>query len=181
MSRIGKKPILLDQHIDVDVKDQICIVKGEKGTLQRKLPCNVDLIKRGPELFITQTNLDTVKKHKFHGLLRALINNMVIGVSVGFSKKLEIYGVGYKAQIANEQLVLSLGYSHVVKFLPPQGVSLFVENNNIIIVQGIDKEKVGFASAFIRSIKPPEVYKGKGIRYAGELIRKKLGKASKNK
>nr|NP_045173.1 ribosomal protein L6 [Cyanidium caldarium]AAF12921.1 unknown [Cyanidium caldarium]WDB00298.1 ribosomal protein L6 [Cyanidium caldarium] len=180
MSRIGKKSILLNQNVQVDIKDQVCIVKGQKGTLQRKLPCNVELIKRGPELFIIPVDLDTVKKRRLHGLLRTLINNMVIGVSIGFSKKLEIHGVGYKAHIADQHLVLTLGYSHVIKFLPPEGVSLLVENNNIVLVKGIDKEKVGLASACIRSIKPPEVYKGKGIRYAGELVRRKLGKASKN-
>nr|UNJ15579.1 ribosomal protein L6 [Cyanidiaceae sp.] len=181
MSRIGKKPILLDREVYVDVNNQMCVVRGEKGTLQRKLPCSVELIKRGSQLFVIPVNLDAVKKQKFHGLARTLINNMVEGVSRGFSKKLEIHGVGYKAQIEDKQLVLSLGYSHVVKFSPPEGVLLLVENNNILVVQGIDKEKVGFASAFIRSIKPPEVYKGKGIRYAGESVRKKLGKAAKNK
>jgi len=180
MSRIGKKIILLPTNLSTQFDGQTITVKGPKGNLSRTLPEGITLeINDGTILVRTIGN--TKKANQLHGLSRTLINNMIEGVSTGFSKKLQIQGVGYRSQIDNNNLILSVGYSHVVTIKPPQNIEIKVENNTNITVLGIDKEVVGQVASTIRSIRPPEPYKGKGIRYQGEVVRRKAGKAGKGK
>jgi len=175
MSRIGKKIILLPTNLSTQFDGQTITVKGPKGNLSRTLPEGITLeINDGTILVRTIGN--TKKANQLHGLSRTLINNMIEGVSTGFSKKLQIQGVGYRSQIDNNNLILSVGYSHVVTIKPPQNIEIKVENNTNITVLGIDKEVVGQVASTIRSIRPPEPYKGKGIRYQGEVVRRKAGK-----
>ena len=161
--------------------DSICnkvTVKGPKGTLERVLPAEMDIKMEGSEIVVTRPN-DLKKMKSLHGLTRTLINNMVIGVSEGYEKKLEVNGVGYRAQKQGKKLVLSLGYSHPVEMEDPEGLETVLEGQNIIFVKGIDKEKVGQYAAEIRAKRGPEPYKGKGIKYADEVIRRKVGKTGK--
>ena len=153
-------------------------VKGPKGTLERVLPAEMDIKMEGSEVVVTRPN-DLKKMKSLHGLTRTLINNMVIGVSEGYVKKLEVNGVGYRAQKQGKKLVLSLGYSHPVEMEDPEGLTTELEGQNIIFVKGIDKEKVGQYAAEIRAKREPEPYKGKGIKYADEVIRRKVGKTGK--
>ena len=174
MSRIGRKPISVPNGVHVDLKDNVATVKGPKGQLQRRLPAEMTVsIDDGT---VTVTRPSDIGKHRaLHGLTRTLINNMVEGVTKGFSKSLEIRGVGYKAEATAQGARLVVGYSHTVDYKAPEGVKISVDGA-IVKVEGIDKEKVGQVAAEIRKVRPPEPYKGKGIRYVGEHVRTKAGK-----
>lgn len=179
MSRIGKMPIAIPAGVTVDIAENNKVtVKGPKGTLERVLPAEMTIKKEGEEVVVTRPN-DLKKMKSLHGLTRTLIYNMVIGVTEGYQKELEVNGVGYRAQKQGKTLVLSLGYSHPVEMTDPEGVTTTLEGQNIIIVSGIDKEKVGQYAAEIRDKRRPEPYKGKGIKYADEVIRRKVGKTGK--
>ena len=179
MSRIGRMPIAVPAGVTVDIAENNKVtVKGPKGTLERVLPAAMEIKLEGSEVTVTRPN-DLKKMKSLHGLTRTLINNMVIGVSEGYEKKLEINGVGYRAQKQGKKLVLSLGYSHPVEMEDPEGLETVVDGTNIIVVKGIDKEKVGQYAAEIRAKRSPEPYKGKGIKYADEVIRRKVGKTGK--
>lgn len=178
MSRIGKKPVPIPGKVTVTIEGQGITVKGPKGELSRVLPTGVAMYQEG-ETIVVQRDDDSRLSRERHGLCRTLVANMIEGVSAGFQKRLEIQGVGYRAQVKGKNLDMSLGYSHPVVFEPPEGVQFAVENNTNVIVSGIDKEVVGNVAARIRAARPPEPYKGKGVRYAGERIRRKAGKAGK--
>ena len=178
MSRIGRMPIAIPAGVTVEVAENNKVtVKGPKGTLERVLPSEMEIKVEGAEVVVSRPN-DLKKMKSLHGLTRTLINNMVVGVTNGFEKKLEINGVGYKAAKAGKKLTLSLGYSHPVEMIDPEGIETVVEAN-VITVKGIDKEKVGQFAAEIRDKRRPEPYKGKGIKYADEVIRRKVGKTGK--
>ena len=178
MSRIGRMPIAVPAGVTVDIAENNKVtVKGPKGTLERVLPAEMDIKLEGAEIIVTRPN-DLKKMKSLHGLTRTLINNMVVGVTTGYEKKLEVNGVGYKAAKAGKKLTLSLGYSHPVDMEDPEGIETVVDGN-IITVKGIDKEKVGQFAAEIRDKRRPEPYKGKGIKYADEVIRRKVGKTGK--
>ena len=179
MSRIGKSPILLNKNVNINISKNHIKVQGPKGQLEYSLPKNITIQHKKDELIIE--TLDNSKPTKqLHGLSRTMINNMVIGVSTGFKKILEVHGVGYRAQIEKEKhLILNVGYSHPVQIVAPEGIQIKVENNNTIIVEGTNKAIVGQISSQIRETRPPEPYKGKGIRYKDETIKKKVGKAGK--
>lgn len=179
MSRIGKQPIEVPQGITVELKDGVITVKGPKGELKRKIHPNITV--EISENTINVTRVDDQKENKaLHGLFRSLISNMVEGVSKGFEKKLEIVGVGYRAQASGSKITLSLGYSHPIEYKAPEGIMFEIdaEKKNIITVTGIDKEIVGQVAAKVRSYRKPEPYKGKGIRYIDEYVARKAGKAS---
>jgi large subunit ribosomal protein L6 len=178
MSRIGKRPIPLPKNVTVTIDNQHVAVKGPKGELSRILPAEVEIVQEDGTVLVNRRNDSRVARQR-HGLSRTLVANMVEGVSQGFQRRLEIQGVGYRAQVQGRNLVLSVGYSHPVQIEPPDGVQLAVENNTNVIVSGINKEIVGNIAARIRAVRPPEPYKGKGIRYAGEFVRRKAGKAGK--
>lgn len=178
MSRIGKKPIPVPGKVTVTLDGQSVTVKGPKGELARVLPTGV-LIQQEGDTIVVERQDDSRRARERHGLCRTLIANMIEGVSNGFQKRLEIQGVGYRAQVQGRNLNMNLGYSHPVTFEPPEGVQFAVESNTNVIVSGIDKEIVGNMAAKIRAARPPEPYKGKGVRYAGERIRRKAGKAGK--
>ncbi|MBD1921521.1 50S ribosomal protein L6 [Microcoleus sp. FACHB-831] len=178
MSRIGKRPINIPAKVEVAIDGQQVAIKGPKGQLSRILPAEVTVEQEGSTILVKAKN-DSRPARQRHGLSRTLVSNMVEGVSTGFQRRLEIQGVGYRAQVQGRNLILNVGYSHQVQIEPPEGVQLAVENNTNVIVSGIDKEIVGNTAAKIRAVRPPEVYKGKGIRYAGEVVRRKAGKAGK--
>ncbi|MFQ6930411.1 MAG: 50S ribosomal protein L6 [Eubacterium sp.] len=179
MSRIGRMPIAIPSGVTVEVAENNKVtVKGPKGTLERVLPETMDIKVDGEEVVVSRPN-DLKKNKALHGLTRTLIYNMVIGVTEGYEKKLEVNGVGYRAQKQGKKLVLSLGYSHPVEMEDPEGIETVLDGQNIIIVKGIDKEKVGQYAAEIRSKREPEPYKGKGIKYDTEVIRRKVGKTGK--
>jgi large subunit ribosomal protein L6 len=178
MSRIGRLPVAIPAGVTVDVKEGNDVtVKGPKGTLERTFAPQMNIEVTGTEVVVTRPD-DKKENKALHGLTRALIHNMVVGVSQGFSKVLEVNGVGYKAQKQGKKLVMSLGYSHPVEMDDPEGVETSVEGNKIT-VSGISKEKVGQFAAEIRMKRPPEPYKGKGIKYSDEIIRRKVGKTGK--
>ena len=178
MSRIGKMPIAIPAGVTIDIAENNTItVKGPKGTLSRVLSPDMEIKVEGAEVVVNRPN-DLKRNKSLHGLTRTLINNMVIGVTQGYEKSLEINGVGYKAAKEGKKLVLNLGYSHPVNMMDPEGIESSVDNNKIII-KGIDKEKVGQYAAEIRDKRRPEPYKGKGIKYADEVIRRKAGKTGK--
>ena len=179
MSRIGKMPIAIPAGVTVEIAENNKVtVKGPKGTLERVLPSEMDIKMEGSEIVVSRPN-DLKKMKSLHGLTRTLINNMVIGVTEGYEKRLEVNGVGYRAQKQGKKLVLSLGYSHPVEMEDPEGLETVLDGQNIIVVKGIDKEKVGQYAAEIRAKRAPEPYKGKGIKYADEVIRRKVGKTGK--
>ncbi len=178
MSRIGKRPIELPAKVEVTIDGQKVLVKGPKGELSRVLPEGVKIDKEGTTLSVTRVNESRMARQR-HGLCRTLVSNMVDGVSQGFQKKLEIQGVGYRAQVQGSNLILNVGYSKPVEIIPPAGIQMAVEGTTNVTVSGIDKELVGNTAARIRDVRPPEVYKGKGIRYAGEVVRRKAGKSGK--
>lgn len=179
MSRIGRMPIAIPAGVTVEIAENNHVtVKGPKGTLERTLPTEMEIKKEGDEIIVTRPN-DLKKMKSLHGLTRTLINNMVIGVSAGFEKVLEINGVGYRGAKQGKKLVLNLGYSHPVEIADPEGIETVMEGQNKIIIKGIDKEKVGQFAAEIRTKREPEPYKGKGIKYADETIRRKVGKTGK--
>ena len=179
MSRIGRMPIAVPAGVTVDIAENNKVtVKGPKGTLERVLPAEMTIKLENDEIVVTRPN-DLKKMKSLHGLTRSLLNNMVIGVTEGYQKELEVNGVGYRAQKKGKVLTLYLGYSHPVEMEDPDGVEVEVEGQNKIIVKGIDKEKVGQYAAEIREKRAPEPYKGKGIKYADEVIRRKVGKTGK--
>jgi len=178
MSRIGRLPITVPAGVDVTLDGRVITVTGPKGTLTRQLPPRMQIEREGETLKVvrpTETKLDK----SLHGLTRTLINNMVVGVTTGYRKGLEIVGVGYRAQKIGEKLQLALGYSHPIEIDPPAGISFELETPLKLAVVGIDKELVGQTAARVRSTRKPEPYKGKGVRYAGEKVRRKAGKAGK--
>jgi len=178
MSRIGKKPVTVPAGVTVTIDGTHVTVKGAKGELNRTFSDLLTITQEGEEVLVTR-NDDSTESNAQQGLTRTLINNMVIGVSEGFEKKLELAGVGYRATLKGKDLDLSLGYSHPVVYVAPEGISFEVPDNTHITVKGISKEQVGQVAAEIRSKRAPEPYKGKGIHYEGEHIRRKLGKAAK--
>ena len=179
MSRIGRMPIAVPAGVTVEIAENNKVtVKGPKGTLERVLPSEMEIKLEGAEVIVTRPN-DLKRMKSLHGLTRTLINNMVVGVTQGYEKKLEVNGVGYKASKAGKVLTLNLGYSHPVEMTDPEGVETTLEGTNIIFVRGIDKEKVGQFAAEIRDKRRPEPYKGKGIKYSDEVIRRKVGKTGK--
>ncbi len=179
MSRIGRMPIAIPAGVTVDIAENNKVtVKGPKGTLERVLPEAMDIKLDGDQVIVTRPN-DLKKNKALHGLTRTLIYNMVVGVTEGYEKKLEVNGVGYRAQKQGKKLVLSLGYSHPVEMEDPEGIETVLDGQNLITVKGIDKEKVGQYAAEIRSKRAPEPYKGKGIKYDTEVIRRKVGKTGK--
>jgi len=179
MSRIGRLPILVPSGVDVTIDGQEVIVKGPKGTLSHKVaePITVERVEDGT-LAVKRPN-DERQNRALHGLTRSLVNNLVVGVTQGYEKKLEIYGVGYRVVLRGGDLEFSLGFSHPVKVSPPEGISFTVEAATRFSVQGIDKQRVGEVAANIRKLRKPDPYKGKGVRYAGEKIRRKVGKTGK--
>ena len=178
MSRIGNKPIAVPAGVEVKLDGQKLTVKGPKGTLEREIHKNISVSIEDNVIKVTRPN-DEAKNRSLHGLTRTLISNMVQGVKEEFTRKLEVNGVGYRAQKQGTKLVLTLGYSHPVEMEAPEGITFDVPNPNEIIVKGMDKELVGQTAAVVRTKRPPEVYRGKGIKYAEEVIRRKEGKAGK--
>ncbi|MCY7406838.1 MAG: 50S ribosomal protein L6 [Alkalinema sp. CAN_BIN05] len=180
MSRIGKRPIPVPDKVTVTIEGQTVTVKGPKGELSRTLPPEVEILLEGETVLVNRRNESRPARQR-HGLCRTLIANMVEGVSQGFIKKLEIQGVGYRAAVQGKILNLAMGFSHPVNIDPPEGISFLVEGTTNVTVSGIDKEVVGNTAARIRAVRPPEPYKGKGIRYAGEIVRRKVGKTGGKK
>jgi large subunit ribosomal protein L6 len=178
MSRVGRLPIPLPKDVVVKIEDGEVTVKGPKGELHRSLGSDISISEEKGVLVVARAN-DTRDVRARHGLMRALIANMVTGVTKGFDKGIEIVGVGYRAQKAGDKVVLNVGYSHPVEVSPAPGISLTVEGTTKVKISGIDKEAVGLMAAQIKAIKPHDAYKGKGLRYAGEQIRLKPGKAGK--
>ena len=179
MSRIGRMPIAIPAGVTVTIAENIHVtVKGPKATLERALPVEMTIKQEGDDSVVSRPN-DLKKNKSLHGLTRTLIHNMVVGVTEGYEKVLEVNGVGYRAAKQGNKLVLSLGYSHPVEMVDPEGITSVLDGQNIIKVQGIDKEKVGQYAAEIRSKRKPEPYKGKGIKYSTEVIRRKVGKTGK--
>ena len=179
MSRIGRLPVAIPAGVTVEVaENNVVTVKGPKGTLVKELAPEMEIKVEGAEVVVTRPN-DLKRMKSLHGLTRTLINNMVVGVSTGYQKVLEVNGVGYRASKAGNKLTLNLGYSHPVEMIDPEGIESVCEGQNKIIVKGIDKEKVGQYAAEIRDKRRPEPYKGKGIKYADEVIRRKVGKTGK--
>ena len=178
MSRIGKRPIPVPAKVTVDIQGLHLTVKGPKGTLERQLPDKVIIAQEGETLTVVRQDESRTARER-HGLVRTLVANMVDGVSNGFERRLDIQGVGYRAQAQGNKIILNVGYSKPVDLDMPSGIQVAVENNTQVIVSGIDKELVGNVAAKIRSVRPPEPYKGKGIRYLGEFVRRKAGKTGK--
>lgn len=178
MSRIGNKPITIPAGVEVTLDGNVITVKGPKGTLTKELHKNMEVSVNGTEITVKRPN-DEAFNRSLHGLTRTLINNMIEGVEKQYSRTLEVNGVGYRAQLKGKKLVMNLGYSHPVEMDAPEGITFEVPNPNTIIVKGVDKEVVGQTAAVVRTKRPPEVYRGKGIKYAEEHIRRKEGKAGK--
>ena len=180
MSRIGRKPVNIPAGVEVKVSEGVVTVKGPKGTLTQKVHPNMDVKVEGTEVIVTRPN-DEKENRSLHGLTRSLIQNMVIGVTEGYKKELDVNGVGYRVQKQGKNLVMNLGYSHQVIVSDNDDITIEAPTPNKIIIKGIDKQKVGQFAAEVREKRPPEPYKGKGIKYAGEVIRRKEGKAGKGK
>ena len=179
MSRIGRMPVAIPAGVTVTIaENNVVTVKGPKGELVREFPVDMEIKEEEGKIIVTRPN-DLKRMKSLHGLTRTLIFNMIHGVTTGYEKKLEVNGVGYRAAKSGKKLTLSLGYSHPVEMEDPEGIETVLEGQNIIIVKGIDKEKVGQFAAEIRSKREPEPYKGKGIKYADEVIRRKVGKTGK--
>ena len=178
MSRIGKAPINIPSGVEVSIAGRTVTVKGPKGTLSRDIPGDIVVRKEDNTLLVERPN-DERTNRSLHGLSRTLVNNMVVGVTEGFAKELEIVGVGYRAEAQGQNLRLALGFSHPVLHPIPDGIAVTVENNTNIKIEGIDKQLVGQFAADVRSYYPPEPYKGKGVRYKGERVRRKQGKSVK--
>ena len=178
MSRIGNSPITVPSDVEVKIDGQKITVKGPKGTLEREIHKNMNVTLENNVIKVTRPD-DEKENRSLHGLTRSLINNMIHGVKEEYTRELQINGVGYRAQKQGNKLVMNLGYSHPVEMEAPSGITFDVPNPNTIIVKGIDKELVGQTAAVVRTRRPPEVYRGKGIKYAEEVIRRKEGKAGK--
>ncbi|MGD8412803.1 MAG: 50S ribosomal protein L6 [Candidatus Latescibacterota bacterium] len=177
MSRVGLKPIQVPSGVTVSLDGYMATVKGPKGTITKELPDTCDFKQEGDVINVSRRGEARVQR-QMHGLSRALLNNMVVGVTDGFSKELEIIGVGFRAEVKGKELILSLGYSHPIHFPVPDGLTIEVEGTNKIKISGIEKDKVGQAAAEIRGFRPPEPYKGKGVKYVDETIRRKAGKTA---
>jgi len=175
MSRIGRKPVVVPKGVTVNVDGHDVTVKGPKGELHRTVPAEMTVTLEDGQVNV-QRPTDSSRHRALHGLTRSLVANMVDGVSTGFEKKLEIQGVGYKAESLPKGIRLVVGYSHPVEYTAPAGITIVVETPTLVKVEGIDKEKVGQVAAELRHVRPPEPYKGKGIRYVGEHVRRKAGK-----
>jgi large subunit ribosomal protein L6 len=178
MSRIGRLPVAIPSTVDVTIEGRQLTVKGPKGTLSRTLHPDMAVAKEDGNIVVSRPTEQKLHK-QLHGLTRTLVNNMVVGVTDGYRKGLEITGVGYRATLNGKKLTLNLGYSHPVEIDPPEGISFELENPTRLAVVGIDKELVGQVAAQVRATRKPEPYKGKGVRYAGEYVRRKAGKAGK--
>ena len=178
MSRIGRKPINIPAGVEVKIDGSAVSVKGPKGTLSQSFNPKMEIKQEGAEVIVTRPD-DQKENRSLHGLTRTLIHNMVVGVTEGFSKTLEVQGVGYRVQKQGKDLVMNLGYSHQVVVSETDEIKIDVPNPNTIVISGIDKQKVGQFAAEVREKRPPEPYKGKGIRYQGEYVRRKEGKAGK--
>lgn len=179
MSRIGRLPVAIPSGVDIEVKGTYVRVKGPKGQLEHVFPADMEIVKEGKELVVRRPSDESMHR-ALHGMTRALINNMVVGVSTGFYKVLEVNGVGYRAEMKGNTLVLYVGYSHPVEVEPPKGIAFSVDTKTRQInISGYDKQAVGQVAADIRKIRPPEPYKGKGIKYLDEKIRRKAGKTGK--
>lgn len=177
MSRIGKKPIEVPNGVTISRDGDVIKVKGPKGELQQKLVSNISVELKENEVIVTRPD-DTKQNKSLHGLTRALIQNMVTGVTASYSKTLDIVGVGYRAELKGNNLLLNIGYSHPIYFMPPEGVTIEVPTQTQIVISGSDKQLVGQVAAKIRSIRKPEPYKGKGIKYSDEMIQRKAGKTA---
>ena len=177
MSRIGKKPVAIPKGVAVTLKECVVAVKGPKGELTEKVHPDILVEVKDKQVLLTRKS-EEKKVRALHGLWRALIQNMIVGVTTGFSKKLEIVGVGYRAEMKGTRLNLLLGFSHPILFAPPEGIKLEAPTQTSIIISGIHKQLVGLVAAKLRSFRPPEPYKGKGVKYEGEYIRRKAGKAA---
>lgn len=178
MSRIGRKPITVPAGVEVTIDGSVVTAKGPKGTLTGTFNKNITIAKDGDTITVTRPN-DEKENRSLHGLTRTLVANMVEGVHTGYSKNLEIVGIGYRASMQGKDLVLSVGYSHTVTMAPPADITITVPAPNQIVISGPDKQKVGQFASEVRGVRPPEPYKGKGIRYADEHVRRKEGKAGK--
>lgn len=179
MSRIGNRQIEVPENVTVTISDDnFATVKGPKGELSRQLDKEITINKEGNVITLTRPS-DSKDHRSIHGTTRSVLNNMVVGVSTGFERKLDLVGVGYRASMQGKKLVLNVGYSHPVEFTPEEGVEVEVPANTKIIVRGYNKEHVGALASNIRQVRPPEPYKGKGIRYEGEVVRRKEGKTGK--
>lgn len=178
MSRIGRQPVVIPSGVEVGLTGNRITVQGPKGTLSRDLHPQMQIAVGDGRVVVTRPS-DAGPHRALHGLTRTLVQNMVTGVASGFQKQLDLVGVGYRASKSGSKLVLTVGYSHPVEFAPPEGIEFEVPNPTMILVKGADKEAVGQISAKIRAVRPPEPYKGKGIKYAGERIRRKVGKTGK--
>lgn len=177
MSRVGKKPITVPDKVQVDIKDKVLMAKGPKGVLMLDIPAEINYTFENKTLTFSR-ECDEKQIRALHGLTRALANNVIEGVINGFTKTLQIEGVGYKAELKGKKLFMTLGYSHPILIIPPDGIEFVVPNANTINILGIDKQLVGMIAAKIRKLRPPEPYKGKGVRYEGEYIRRKAGKTA---
>lgn len=178
MSRIGNKVITVPAGVEVNIVDNLATVKGPKGELKQQFDKDMTFNIEGSEITVVRPS-DSKRHRTVHGTTRAILANMVEGVSAGFKKELELIGVGYRAQMQGKKLVLSVGYSHPVEFEEIEGITLGVEGNTKVSIEGINKEVVGQYAAKVRAVRPPEPYKGKGIRYVGEYVRRKEGKTGK--
>ncbi len=176
MSRVGRKPIAIPKDVKVSVSDRAVSVQGPKGKLETPVPPGISFAVNGAELVCSRKN-DERQQRAFHGLARALAQNAIKGVTEGFSKELDIVGVGYKAAVEGSRVVFSLGFSHPVEFKIPEGIKIAVDKQTRVVVSGIDRQRVGQVAAEIRSLRKPDPYKQKGIRYVGEVLKKKAGKA----
>ncbi|PID55948.1 50S ribosomal protein L6 [candidate division KSB3 bacterium] len=177
MSRIGKKPVDIPQGVEVKIQNSVLSTKGPLGLLEYTIPDGISVEVQGASVVVAR-DTDQKRHRALHGLVRSLVSNMVTGVSVGFTRTLEIVGIGYRAKKEGKVLNLAVGYSHPVEFVEPEGITIDVEGQNKVIVKGIDKQKVGQVAADIRKVRKPEPYKGKGIRYSDEVVRKKVGKTA---
>jgi large subunit ribosomal protein L6 len=178
MSRVGRLPIPIPTGVEVSINDSHVVVSGPKGTLERDISPQLSLVSEAGVLRVERPS-DEKRARELHGLTRTLINNMVVGVTEGYRRGLEIQGVGYRAQLVGRRLQLNLGYSHPIEIEPPEGIAFEVETPTRLAVTGIDKELVGRMAAHVRATRKPEPYKGKGVRYTGEVVRRKAGKAGK--
>ncbi len=178
MSRIGKQPVIIPENVQVEIKDTLIKISGPKGNLEKELVPGVKVVKKDKEILVTVQNENNKEQRSKWGLQRSLINSMVIGVVEGFSKQLEINGVGYKASVQGQKLVLNVGYSHTIEYDIKEGIEINIEKN-IVTIRGIDKQLVGQVASEIRAFRKPEPYKGKGIKYVDEVIRRKVGKVAK--
>lgn len=179
MSRIGKKPIKVPEKVDVKIKEDTITIKGPKGELNWNVPPSIQVTVADGSITVARANDSKIEK-SLHGLARSIISNMVIGVSDGFQRVLEIIGVGYRAQVAGNKLMLTLGYSHPIEYPLPEGISAAVDQKQVhITLTGVDKQKLGQVAASLKALRPPDAYKGKGVRYSGERLKLKAGKAAK--